>query len=301
MLPGLVLAAVLALSGLIVFDREASAQAQPHLSHLDVAVWPEFDEPPNWTDVNRPPALVIIEAQLPPDALQEGPAQLSLRIPAAAGQPYAVASSTQPGAGLVNRRYETATEADSLRITLETPDPVVHIEFYLPLAKDGVRRELTYVWPGDLAADSVTLRVQVPVGAENLQTEPALGPVATGDLGLLYREADLGALEAGQTLSFHIQYDKEDPRFTVETLPEAQPASGGGGGVTLPWPVLAAVAAVLAVGVLALIWYRFYQRRPAPVGSSRGPRAPVRYCTRCGRALSAEDRFCPQCGAPVRR
>ena len=297
----LLLVAVLALAGPRVAGWEASAQDQPRLSRLDVAIWPEFDEPPNWTDVDRPPALVIIRAELSSDTLpEEGPARLSLRIPAAAGRPYAVATSTDPGAGLVNQEYETAVEGDSLRITLRTEEPVVHVEFYLPLARDGFRRDITYVWPGDLAADSVTLRVQVPVGAENLQTEPEMGPAETGDLGLLYRETDLGALEAGQALSFRVAYDKQDPRFTIDTIPDTdslpEPAAGGDDGVPLPWPVLAAMAAVLLMGIAVVIWYRSYQGRPAPIG-----RTAARHCTQCGRALSVEDRFCSRCGTPVRK
>jgi hypothetical protein len=299
MLSGLLVVVLLAVAVPIVAGHETFAQAQPRLSHLDIAVWPEFDEPLTWAD-DRPPALVIIRGELASDTVL--PTSLSLRIPAAAGQPYAVASSTQPNAGLVNREYETAMEGDSLRITLETPDPVVHVEFYLPMAGEGFQRDLTYVWPGDLAADSVTLRVQIPVGAEDFQTEPELGPAEVGDLDLLYRQTTLGALEAGQTLSLRIQYSKQDPRLTIDTLPETQPTGGGDGGIALPWPVLAAMAAVLLVGIVALAWYRLYQRRPAPVRlPSGGARGSARYCTQCGQALSVENRFCSKCGTPVRK
>jgi hypothetical protein len=124
--------------------------------------------------------------------------------------------------------------------------------------------------------------------------------------GFLYRETTLGGLDTGQTLSFRIQYSKEDPRLTVDTLPIAEPADDGGG-VPLGWPVLAAMAAVVIVGIVALAWYRYSQRQPAaarpgapgrPGGRTTGGAA---YCTQCGQALSPEDRFCSRCGARTRR
>jgi hypothetical protein len=298
-LAGLLLLALLSLATLFPGGHGASAQAAPRFSQLDIALWPEFDRPATWTDQNVPPVLVIIRGELAAETAL--PTRLSLRIPAAAGQPFAVASSTDPASGLVDREYETAAEGDSLRITFETPDPVIHVEFYVPMSKDGLRRDFTYVWPGDIAADSATLRAQIPVGAEDFQTEPALGPAEVGGDGLLYRQEDVGALTTGQTLSFRVQYSKEDPRLTIETLPAAQPSSDGGG-APLPWPVLAAISAVALVGIVALAWYRYYGRRLAPARARPGGAAgAVGYCTQCGQALSTADRFCSRCGTPVRK
>lgn len=287
---GLLLLAVLSLATLLPLGAAASAQAAPRLSRLDIALWPEYDQPT---------ALVIIRGELAADTAF--PAAVSLRIPAPAGQPFAVASSTSPASGLVSREYETAAEGDSFRITFETPDPVIHVEFYLPIARDGLRRDFTYLWPGDIAADSVTLRAQIPAGAEDFQTEPLLGPPEVGPDGLGYRQATVGALETGQTLSFHIQYSKQDPRLTIETVPAAQP-SDEGGGPPLPWPALAAIAAVALAGVAAVAWYRYYGRGLAPAGAGPGGAGrAAAYCTQCGRALSTADRFCSHCGTPVRK
>ena len=296
---GLLLLALLSLAAPGPGGPEASAQAAPRFSQLDVALWPEYDEPATWTDLDRPPALVIIRGELAADTAL--PARISLRIPAAAGQPFAVASSTDPASGLVDREYETAAEGDSLRITFDTPDPVVHLEFYLPITRDGLRRDFTYVWPGDIAAENVTLRAQLPVGAEDFQTEPELGPAEVGGDGLLYRQENLGSLTTGQTLSLRVQYSKEDPRLTIETLPAAQP-SNDDDGAPLPWPALAAIAAVVLVGIVAVAWYRYYGRRLAPARARPGAAAGAAgYCTQCGQALSTADRFCSRCGTPVRK
>jgi len=288
-LAGPLLLALLSLATLLPTGHGASAQAAPRFSQLDIALWPEYDQPTT---------LVIIRGELASDTVL--PASISVRIPAAAGQPFAVASSRDPTSDLVSREYQTAAEGDSLRITFETPDPVVHVEFYLPITRDGLQRDFTFVWPGDIAADAVTLRAQIPVGAEDFQAEPPLGPAEVGPDGLTYRQATLGALATGQTLSFHLRYSKEDPRLTVETLPAAQPSSDGG--PPLPWPALAAIAAVALVGIAAVAWYRYYGRRPAFARARPGGAAGAAgYCTQCGQALSAADRFCARCGTPVRK
>ena len=81
----LVVAMMLASAGLAAVGRGARAQTEPRLSLLDIAVWPEFD---------RPLVLVIIQAELSADTTL--PAPLTLRIPAIAGQPYAVAPAASP-------------------------------------------------------------------------------------------------------------------------------------------------------------------------------------------------------------
>jgi hypothetical protein len=296
-LAGLVLLALLSFAALLPAAHGVSAQAAPRFSQLDIALWPEFDEPVDWPDPNVPPVLVIIGGQLAPDTAL--PVTISIRIPAAAGQPYAVASSTDPTSDLVSREYQTATEGDSLRVTFQTPDPIVHLEFYLPMTRDGTQRDFTYVWPGDVAADSVALTAQIPVGADNFQTEPSLGPTEVGPDGLNYRQTTLGALATGQTLSLRVQYSKSDSQLTINTLPGAQPSGGGAG---LPWPVLAAIAAVALVGVVAVAWYRYRGRRLAPARARPGgTSAAAGYCTRCGQPLSTADRFCSRCGTPVRK
>ena len=295
MSPRLLLAVLLALAAVAAAGHGASAQPEPRFSRLGISVWPEFD---------RPMALVIIRGELDPDTAL--PARLSLRIPAAAGQPSAVASATSLDADPADLEYETAAEGGSLLITLETPDPVVQLEFYLPITREGLQREFTYVWPGDLAADEVTLQAQIPVGAQDFQTEPDLGPPVMSTDGLLYRETTLFGLDAGETVSLHLQYSKEDPRLTLDALAADEPADDGGGG-PLRWPVLAAIAAVVLVGIAAMSWYRYSQRQPTAVRSPR--RSPPgrrtsgggAYCTQCGRTLSAGDRFCSRCGAPARR
>lgn len=297
------LAALAALAATAVWAplRTAAAptpQESPRLASLDIDLWPEYD---------RPAMLVILHAALPEDAAL--PADLSLPIPATSGGPSAVASTQTEGGRLINLDYETVEEGDALVLKLTTPDRFVQIEFYDALATSAADRAYTYVWPGSLAVDELTVRVQEPLGAAGLSVEPDMGTGTLDQDGFAYRSASLGALENGQTLSISTKYQKSDPRTSLEILNAARETGNGAPAWLLPLTV--AVLIVAAAGV-AVYWRSRHQPEPLPVETGRASRraaarraraqrqGPNGFCTQCGRALREGSRFCSRCGAPAR-
>ncbi|MDI6857475.1 MAG: zinc ribbon domain-containing protein [Dehalococcoidia bacterium] len=275
-----------------------AAQESPRLQSLDIDLWPEYD---------RPAMLVILHAALPQDAAL--PADLSLRIPATSGGPSAVASAETEGGRLINLDYETVEEGDALALKITTPDRFVQIEFYDALATNTADRSYTYVWPGDLAVDELTVRVQEPLGAAGLSVEPDIGAGTLDQDGFAYRSASLGAMESGRTLSISTKYQKSDPRTSLEILNAAREADSGAPVWLLPLTV--AVLVVTAAGV-AVYWRSRHQPEPLPLETGRASRraaarraraqrqASSGFCTQCGRALREGSRFCSRCGAPAR-
>ena len=273
----------------------SQAQETPRLASLEIAIWPEYD---------RPAVLVLLRGELAADAPL--PATVSLSIPASSGGPLAVASAATEDGALVTRDYEVTETGDSLLLTLTTPDPFFHVEFYDPLPTDTPDRTYAYAWPGDLAADQLTVQVQEPLGATGLSVEPELGPGTLETDGLVYRGAEMGAFEIGKTLTIAVRYRKTDPRTSVEILGSAAEADSGGGVPSWLPPVSIAALAVAAVAA-ALYWRSRRQPVPAPQEPPRGGRRPrstaaaQAFCTQCGHGLDQSDRFCPRCGAKVRR
>lgn len=279
---------------------DAHAQDAPRLASLEIWVWPEYDQPA---------ALVFLRGELAADVAL--PAEVPLHIPASSGGPSAVASATTENGALANAAYELTEADDSLLLAVTTPDPFFHVEFYDTLATDSPDREYTYVWPGDVAVDELSVRVQEPAAAAELTVEPDLGPGTIEPDGLVYQSAQMGAFEAGSSLSIEVRYRKTDPRTSLDILsPETAPDSDGG----LPsWLLPLALAAAGVVLAGAFVYWRS-QRQPAlagggPAAGSRrkGERArrPGRgaasqaFCTQCGNRLKADDRFCSQCGNEV--
>lgn len=300
-----VLAVLLAASSLTGRVAVTTGQEDSlRLSGLEIDVWPEFD---------RPSVLVILRAELAEDTVL--PADVALRIPTSAGQPAALAYAPSDTAGLVNLGYEiTDVQIDFTTVEFTTPDRFFHMELYEDVQTDVPERSYSYVWLGDLAVDQLVAQLQEPAGATGISVEPDLDRTVVGPDGLVYREGDLGGLEAGETLSINVQYTKTDSRTSAEILdlqsvdqePEPSDAgSGSGSGVSTRLLIIVAVAAIV-VGAAALTFLLRRSLLPAGVSPPRKTRAERRRkrggsnaqsCSECGNRLRSGDRFCPECGS----
>jgi len=266
----------------------AVPKESPRLASLQIEIWPEFD---------RPAALVILNGVLAADVAL--PAAVSLRIPAASGGPTAVASSTGPGANLANLKYDRKDADDFITLRFEVPGRVFHVEFYEPLVTRTPERSYTYVWPGDLAADRLSVVIQEPATASNLSVQPNLDAAVAGQNGLFYRSAELGALEAGKQLPIRVSYTKSNPRTSEEILkPNVSSSSPvpntGSGKAPFGWVLVLGVTPVLLIGAgAAFLWWR---RRRKTSGAQPGGG----FCSQCGAQSASGDRFCSKCGAPLK-
>ncbi|MFO1303340.1 MAG: zinc ribbon domain-containing protein [Burkholderiales bacterium] len=282
----------LAAFALLMSPTALAQSSATKLSELSIEIWPEFD---------RPAALVLLRG-----TIAEGvklPAIVSLRVPATAEGPAAVAYSTTPDGNLLNLTHDKTTSGAYTTIKFEAPSRWFHIEFYEPLSTASAARSYTYTWPGDLAVERASAVVQEPAGSQGLTTEPALGNLSQGAGGLTYRTGTLGALAQGKPTAITLKYSKSDARPTVDikglrtaqnaqapapAAPSTPPSSPGG----LPeWVVpMSAFAGLALAGVLALVllWRR------------KGGEVVAAFCSKCGGALRADDKFCGKCGAKIK-
>jgi hypothetical protein len=284
--PGLFLRTSAVLAVLLMIPAAAAA-ANPRLATLQLEIWPEFD---------RPEALVIVNGELPADVAL--PAAVTLRLPISSGGASAVATTADPSAGLFNMEYVQKDAGEFITLAFQAPQRHFHVEFYQPLGMQSPDRSFTYVWPGDLAAERVSVIVQEPAAASGLSVTPALEASSIGQNGLRYRSAELGRLDAGKTFAVELRYTKSDPRTSMEILklraPAAAPIPDKAGGAAPPWlfALVAGLAVMLAAGGY-IIWYG---RRAS--AASHAPRpASARFCSKCGGGAEPEDRFCARCGA----
>lgn len=300
---------VLALAVLILLFSPAAANAQPGVafSRVTVKLWPEYD---------RPDMLVICDFLLASDASL--PAEVRVRIPAAAGEPYVVAVGPTPAAvSDQNVEYTLRPAGDWLEVTVRLPaaSRAIRLEYYDPgLARDGQMRRYRFEWPADYAVDSLFVSFQMPIGAANLVLTPPLSSTRLGSDGLRYYEGEFGPLAAGETFTLNAVYQKEGDDLSISTLP-VQPAGpldsrasrGLSWNAVLPW-LLGLMGLLLIVGGLVGFFYRQggIQREPAPRrrGGRRvkeaGPEEPV-YCSQCGKRAQPGDLFCRACGTRLRR
>ena len=280
------------------------AQTEMRLASLEVALWPEYDEPS---------MLVFYKAALPAGVTL--PVELTFRIPVAAGEPHAVAVQ-QPGGPLLTAGYTRQVSGEWALITFTATSPQIRLEYYDPgLSKQGRQRQFEYHWPGDYAVDSFLIEVQQPTGSTDMRVSPVTVSSTQGQDGLIYNTADAGSFEAGETFTISVEYQKDTEALSaddLEVLPSAPltPETAGrfDPRALLPW-------ALGLLGLLLLVgggwWFWRSSREETPVRDRRRRQAPAApadttapgdgiYCHQCGKRASAGDRFCRSCGARLR-
>ncbi len=283
----------------------AFAQDEIKLSNLEVDLWPEYD---------RPSVLVIYRITLPPTISL--PVDLTFRIPAAAGDPSAVAlrqMTPEGDSGLFTIPYQRQVVGEWGMITITATVPEIQLEYYDPdLVKQDDARQFEYRWPGDYAIDALILQVQQPLGASEMVISPASDPGVSGNDGLVYYNKQVGSLAAGQTFSLTVNYNKASDDLTAANL-QVQPSApvsvtpGQNSLMTLlPW-ALGILGVLLILG--GVVWYRQSGRgkpgdrpRRRRATASREPEESTSfiYCHQCGKRASPGDRFCRTCGTKLR-
>lgn len=281
----------------------ASAQAPIRFSSVEVNLWSEYD---------RAAVLVIYRITLAADTAL--PTNLTVRIPAAAGEPNAVAAKQTDGQ-LFTVQYESETSGDWQILSFTATMPELQIEYYDPgLTKDGMQRSYSYTWPADHAVDAMLIEIQQPLDASNTSITP--GPVSStvGADGLTYFFKDIGAVPINQTFALNVTYEKATDALTVAAQP-VQPTSPLP--TTPEWQtsllnVLPWIVGILGIGLISggVFWYfrtgqqrqvQDTKRRTRRGRSSAETRAEgAIYCHQCGNRAGPGDRFCRACGTKLR-
>lgn len=282
----------------------APAQGELTLSSLEVDLWPEYD---------RPSLLVIYKADLPSQASL--PAELAFRIPAAAGEPNAVAVRQGSGA-LFSVAYDRQVSGEWSVIRFTATTPQVQLEYYDPrLSVEGRQRHFAYQWPGDYAVEKLAIRVQQPTGAKDMRLQPDFGVGAQQPDGFVYYSSEYDSLAAGDTFTIEVDYQKDNDALSAEDLdiqPSAPVTERTAGRVSvrqlLPW-MLASLGVILIVGGGWWYWRASGEggrgresrpRRPAPARPEEADPGEAVYCHQCGKRASPGDRFCRSCGTRLR-
>ncbi len=281
---------------------QVQVNALPSLAALEVDLWPEYD---------RPSTLVIYKMTL--DANTTLPVNMSILIPTAAGDPNAVA--TRETNGLSNLAYTRTILGDRSAISFTTTSLQIQFEYYDPgLNMNGSTRTFTYLWQGDYSVKTLTLQVQQPVSATQMQISPALGnPISGGD-GLVYYNAAVGSVPAGTKFTLSFKYEKNNNTLSQSAQP-VTPSENLNAKTTgrTPNPLSDLAYGLLAFGVLLLAgggyWYfRTGQAKKIPEMQKRhNPRQAVEeisdatpqdaiFCPQCGKRASPGDLFCRLCG-----
>jgi hypothetical protein len=280
------------------------------LDTVSVDIWPEND---------RPSVLVIMHVKL--SAQVNLPAEMSIRIPAAAGQPFAVAWQSSDKA-LFELKYDTKAAKDWTEIEFIAPSSDIQIEYYDPtIKKTGSKRDFTFHWSEKYPVQNLTLQIQQPVNATNMTFNHNVGSGHIGDDGLTYYSLVVGNVNAGTAVDLAMSYNKQDDTLSAQQFQKAQPNQPIDGGASgrvafdqfLPWGVGGLGLLLIAAGSF---WYWKTGRAPStqtasgrlrhssarldkPVSAAAGAGESA-FCHQCGKKAGPGDVFCRACGTKLR-
>lgn len=307
----LTLCAALALAGTLL-PLGARAQAPASIDGLQVGIWPEYD---------RAAVLYIYAIHLAPGT--QLPTSFSLPIPAATGEPLAVAK-LGPDGKLYDAQHTRQVQGDWANITVQTDSLTNQIEYYGSLDIQGESRTITWTWPGGPALGDLSFKVQQPIGAAGLSVTPASTQTTTEADGLTYYSGDLGPIAAGSASQIEVTYSRSTSQLTTALLPTgapvsseppispAGPAKGALPSLTslVPW-----IVGALGIMLLALGGFMVVQMRRSTSASARSRRhgraaeakpetgaieaSPV-FCHNCGSKADPSDQYCRRCGTRLR-
>lgn len=291
-----------------------SAHAQnpvQELATLEIEIWPDYDQPS---------VLVLLTGTLADDAAV--PATVVLPMPEEASINAVAHVNADSG------QLENVTDVDSNtpgQLTFTTPSPTFRIEYYTPYESDGDQRDITFDWQSDMTIDQVITTVQQPAEATEFEVAPAAAQATPGRDGLVYHALSPQPLPAGQSYTVSVSYDLASNQLSADLLTAQQPSVQG------PLPVVSdsaaaaepgfnwALVAIVAGGLIivaAVVWFLYSSSgrsrkrtpRPRPIRTTKPGNAKAaapsssaaQFCHNCGQAVDPEDRFCRECGTPLK-
>ena len=284
----------------------AHAQSAVTFQSLEIQLWPDYDQPS---------VLVIYDFTVTPETTV--PAEVGLNLPV--GSQLLAVAKDESG-GLVNVDYKTAQQSDGTKtITLSVVDQsLYHIEYYMPYTRTGQTRSFEFAWADNYAVQSLLMRIQEPVGATNLVTDPAMTKSGPAQDGFSYYTSNMTDTKAGDKITFKASYDKADDKLSADTLgvqpvqPLDQPASGQSSfSNLLPW-ILGGLGVLLIVGGGAWYWMSGNTSNKSTKSRKRHSYKDEEdddaeesgdgqtYCTKCGKRAQPADRFCRACGTRIK-
>lgn len=280
------------------------AQESYAIASIQIEIWPEFD---------RPEVLVIYHIQLTDETPL--PAQINIKIPA---QSEVVAVAVEdPSLGLILADYSQTRGEEWEGLSILATTPVIQIEYYENLMKEGSLRRIEFKWIADISVPEFSVIFQNPVGATNVTLVPESINTEIGKYNLLYHVSETLSLIPGEVFNLSATYEKNDDELSIASLPvepsvslEDTPGQINWNSI-LPW-ILGGVGIVfIFLGLLVLFGFRGksgVRSGQKKTRRSNHPRKDLnpklnssgRYCNECGRRAEAGDQFCRSCGTHLR-
>ena len=265
---------------------------------MTVQLWPEYDQPS---------MLVIVDFQV--TAATALPVDLTFKFPKDANL-IAVAALAGDGSFL-NAVFDGPKddgEWQSFTLTV-SQSSVYRFEYYQPLTFNGNQRIFSYLWDGSYAVDAFNILVLEPIDATSFAMDPAYESISQEN-GSNYYDSGIVQLASGEQFILNLSYDKTTDTliFPPQGIQPAAPVDESTPGRvslnnSLPY-IIGGLGVVLIIGGIMYYWQAgrksFKSPRRRAHAATEEESAEDTYCPQCGARAKAGDRFCRVCGARLR-
>ncbi len=289
---------IIILGVLFVFPSFVSAQNDATIANMTVQLWPEYDQPS---------MLVIVDFQV--TAATALPVDLTFKFPKDANL-IAVAALAGDGSFL-NAVFDGPKddgEWQSFTLTV-SQSSVYRFEYYQPLTFNGNQRIFSYLWDGSYAVDAFNILVLEPIDATSFAMDPAYESISQEN-GSNYYDSGIVQLASGEQFILNLSYDKTTDTliFPPQGIQPAAPVDESTPGRvslnnSLPY-IIGGLGVVLIIGGIMYYWQAgrksFKSPRRRAHAATEEESAEDTYCPQCGARAKAGDRFCRVCGARLR-
>lgn len=280
----------------IGIPQTAHAQQSLRIGSLGISVYPEYDQPG---------VLVQYQGAIVGTANKSNPREIAFLVPQGAG--VGAACAIQASGDHTSEKWnETDAGNGHTRVTYSINEPNFHLEYYYNPLSGTPDKKMEFIYQAALPTDEIHVEIQHPLKATNFVLTPDTKDSHNDDDGFTYHTYTFNQIAEGQKVSTSVAYTKTDPKPSISGQPKtttAAPNASNDNGVN-PNVIILSSALVIALG---MIGYFVWERRSGKPRHARTPASrPLpeslrgEFCTECGSALDAEDKFCGKCGTPRR-
>ncbi len=279
---------------LLAMILPVAGHAQDEVTAIDALVvdlWPDYD---------RTSVLVLLTGTLSADT--KLPATVIFPVPATA-QLNAVARIDSSD-GTMKDDILSGPAPGGFRFT--TPDLRFRVEYYLPYAVNNNRRTFNFTWLSDLSVNSFQCKVQQPIYASFLATEPAAVDISKGQDGFTYYAFPVQTVPAGQSFAVDVDYTMTTAQLSATSLAPLvtgaqKPGIPATPNITSGNKGIITAAIVSSIFLTIVFVWRIVTRRGASNRSvtqdaKAQKQSHAKFCRNCGDPLDKDDRFCRNCG-----
>ncbi len=303
-------------------SKASAPAADLVMARLRLSIWPEYDDPR---------ILIMLRGEMTPR--QAFPASIALPIPKGAEIIGAGMISEQNELLLHPHQVLPGDTHDTLQLNL--PVPRFFVEFYYnPFTTSGPEKRFVYPSPTTYPIELFEIDIQQPLKATAFTLDPAPMERVTDNQGFTYHQFTYRDVGKGQSQTFTIAYTKTaTPPSISKQRPAPQPTEKvrARSDNTLVALSIFAGAILLFAGCAWLM--QRSQRQPMPTTTTPAPSVSmsdtllallreeaqpqeteitdvppmlpqtraINFCANCGRKLLPDDRFCSECGKPIKR